>query len=176
MIYLQQPEFKTDDYEKLYSHYFPIFYLGTLVAYIYISTIQTLSGLSILRAFSLHKCNIKWSLFRLLYCHYSVTFYIRYEESNKYLYGNYWSIFMLLMLFSALNTFSSWLENIYIFRKFGQFSFGTYLAHIIIYKFVCNFFSTYSMKNSEDRLGLAFVLIYIDMWYGFSLLHRNMDH
>ena len=64
-------------WKALFSLFSNILLGNSSCLYLYISTIRTLSGLSILRAFSLHKCNIKWSLFRLLYCHYSITFCIR---------------------------------------------------------------------------------------------------
>ena len=161
MIYLQQPAFKGDQRNnKPFFHFFNVFYLGSMIAFIFKRC----------EDFNIPKKIKNFALIDKILCALCFIVFIfgirmpySYGETDFFRHGNFWSIFISLMLLSAPNAFTRWLESLYILRKFGHYSFGAYLFHLFALNIVSTyqFFGIYNLTNGIDKLLMAFVLAYL---------------
>ena len=103
------------------------------------------------------------------------------EEYMTYIHmpGFQWAIFMFLLLLSSSrwNPFVAFLENSVNLQKFGKYSFGIYLLHLIAIEDIK---SNPHLKFVKDmtfmpmKLVILFVCIYNIGWLWYVLIEKNM--
>ncbi len=78
---------------------------------------------------------------------------------------------MLLILVSAPNSFTNWMGNAMFMRKFGNYSFGTYLFHQLAHRIVKEYslLGLYQLKNGTDRVIFAIILTFV-----FGMMFHNL--
>ena len=158
MLYLQQitQEFSVD-YSN--SHYFCVFYLGSLLGYLF-KRWEDFELSSIVQ-------KRKWlcNLFGFL-CFSLLVIGIRlpytYGIKDYFRFGNYWCIFLGILVFCAPNIFTEWFST-GILRQFGKISFGAYLFHHMCFRLVTkyDFWGLFKSTNANDRLLLTICYMFL---------------
>ena len=142
------------------AYYFFVMYLGSLVAYIF-KRFEDFKVTNVIKSFPFLDSLLGFLCFVVLVVGMRAPY--SYGERDFFRYGNFWSMYLLLMLVSAPNLFSKWMGNAFFMRQFGKFSFGAYLFHQMSHRIVAKyqFFGFYTFTNGIDRLIFAIFLTFL---------------
>ena len=111
---------------------YPIFLLGSLIAYVY-------------RRLDMYDINQKIKHFPLIdTCICVLTFFLQIfgirvfylfemEWTEKFFFWNsaIWAFLLFMMLIGSPNEFSKWMDAALLCKNYGKYSFGTYLFHVL---------------------------------------------
>ena len=144
---------------------YPIFLLGSLIAYVY-------------RRLDIHDINQKIKHFALVdtcicFLNFSLQifgmrvyflFQMQWTEQYYFLNSALWGTQLFLMLIGSPNAFTKWMEAALLCKTYGKYSFGTYLFHIFAFRWLSQQ-SAISNLYIEDKLimgvGLALIFGYL---------------
>jgi peptidoglycan/LPS O-acetylase OafA/YrhL len=139
-------------------NYFHIFFLGTLIGYIY-KRYEDFHLDKIVKRFQV----INFLLGIICFAMFCVGLRLGHNfKLNFFGHSRFWAICLLCLLCSAPNFFTKWMGNSHVMREFGKCSFGIYLFHVMALKIVGKFqlLGFYRFKNGTDRLIFAILLAF----------------
>ena len=138
------------------SYFFPIFFLGSLNAYLY--TAATQHGLVGLvkryRVLNFVTFCLSGGLFYAV-----LRIYFSYSVVHLRLYAILVFIQFLIMMIGAPNAFTEWLADSKFLKQYGKFSFGAYLFHMLAMRIVSDKKSMLSILNQQEDLAVYTILL-----------------
>ena len=151
-----------------FQHFFPIFFLGSLIAYCY-KRLEDMDINNTLRKSQVVSSAIVALTFGTLI--FGLRFPYMYEIRDAYTNTMIWAVHMFLMLIGYPNTYTNWMSGAIVLKAYGKYSFGVYLLHIIVQRKILY---TGMFANQVDKL---FMCLFLSLLLGIAFYHiveKNM--
>ena len=160
-----------------FSTCFPIFFMGSLVAFFYKrAEDRELNGL-LSSAYPRISYIVACLNVLLQVAVVRLRFALPFRHHLFYYYANgvLLATHMFLMLIGAPNMFTEWLSNSWILCKMGKYSFGAYLFHMLI---IANMqripLLDWARIPADDKVLLTFAASFLIAYFFFHLVENNM--
>ena len=158
---------------------FPIFFCGSLVAITY-KRLEETNINSFIKSNKYLNNGVFYISVIIFLTNLRSHFWIREIYHNEYqkriFYAINWSVLILLLQIGNKNNLTQYLENAFILRSIGKYSYGMYLLHkIVIYFIELKFYSKEKQTSNHelDKFVMVTIFSYFVGYFYFHLVENN---